>query len=345
MFDLDVILPVCGKFKHRIDDFKKYGLLNQQGRRVRVNLILSAEKVGGLTEGWSGDFSVRVIENESPEYVANLYRFYLSLDPSAPECKWLIRLDDDSSTDIDGLVRNLDHFYGSEREFYLGDLHPLQEALNGFEGGVYQDYKSLLDEYEPIGGLMKTEIECGVMSKAAISRVMSNERSRRLIEKRASLCGGYGDCVVALAAAMAGVHPTDCPFISHQPLLHDFSLLKGVRNHIHMISRVQEAENFFYRASPETFALLVKVAENSPTEIEKELSGKRLLLENGEAIRIMEIQEGYTARVKLDHRRFNWYESEGEVVVLESGNVFCRLKVSPDGKVACDGFEVSILKI
>lgn len=344
MFDLDVIIPVCGKFKCRLEDFKRYGLLNQRGRKVRVNLILSSERVEGLTEGWRGDFVVRVVQNDSPEYVANLYRYYLSLDPNSPECRWLIRLDDDSCTDVDGLVSNLDRFYGSDREFYLGDLHPLQEALNGFEGGPYQEYRGLLEEFEPIGGLLHTEIECGVMSAAAIKRVLSNDRSRRLIEKRTTIAGGYGDCVVALACALAGVYPTHCPFITHQPFLHDFSMLKGVRNHIHMVSRGQDAENFFYRCSPETFNLLVKVADAAPTDIEKSLSGQRLLLESGEAIRILELQDGHTARVKLDNRRFNWYESGGEVVVLESGNVFCRIAVSSDGSLKSDGLEMSVLK-
>ena len=172
MFDLDIILPVCNKFLSRVEDFKRYGLLNQRERKVRLNLITSGEKVRGLDRGWRGDFTVRVVENESPEYVANLYRFYLSLDPSDPGCRWLVRLDDDSSTDVDGLVSNLDRFYGSDRAFYLGDLHPLQNALNGFEGCVYQEYKSLLDEYEPLGGLLKTEIECGIMSQGAIARVL-----------------------------------------------------------------------------------------------------------------------------------------------------------------------------
>lgn len=342
MFDLDVMLPVCGKFRQRIDDFKKYGLLNQKDRSVRVNLVVSGEKVEGLNEGWRGNFSIRVVENESSEYVANLYRFYLSLNPSSPECRWLARLDDDSCTDIDGLLTNLDRFYG-DSAFYLGDLHPLQNALNGFEGGPYQEYKSFLEEFEPFGGLMRTEIECGVMSGAAISKVLSNPRSRKLIERRASIAGGYGDCVVALASAMAGVYPIDCPFISHQPLLHEFSMLGGVRNHIHMISREAQAENFYYRSSYETFLLLTKVAESSPTEAERRLFGKRILIENGQSIKIFEFSEGYTARSKPDMKRLNWYESDGVVVVMDAGSICERLVIGQEGSLSCEGSQVSAL--
>lgn len=344
MFDLDVIIPVCNKFAHRLEDFKKYGILNPKGRSIRINAIESGERVEGVDRGWRGDFEVRVVHNDSPEYVANLYRFYLSLDPANVECRWLIRLDDDSCTDIDGLLTNLDKFYGSDGEFYLGNLHTVQNALNGYEGMLYSDYKSLLGDYEPFGNLLKTEIECGVMSRGAIRRVLSNEASRRLIEKRSSMSGGYGDCVVALACTMAGVWPVDCPFITHRPLLQDFSLLGGVRNHIHMISRADIAENFMHRASPEMFTLLTKVADGSPNELERSMFGKRLLCEGSERIHVVVFEQGYKAEVKLDRRKFNWYADGDEVVVIEGENVFLRLKSDGRGGFSGQDLEVSVVR-
>lgn len=327
----------------RIDDFKKYGLLNIGDCSVRVNILVSGENIEGLEEGWGRVKEVKVVQNESPEYVANLYRFYLSVNPSDPDCRWLIRVDDDSCTDVSGLIENLDRFYGSDREFCLGDLHPLRNALNGSEGEVYREYSSLLGEYERFSSLMSVEIECGVMSRAALTRVLSDKRSRDLIEKRASLPGGYGDCVVALASAMARVYPIGCPFLSHEPLLHEFSLLGGVRNHIHMISRGPDAENFSHRVSPESFDLLVKVAESSPTELENRLAGKRLLLENETEMRILELGQGYRARMKLSGSRFNWYEREKELIVLEDGSLFAKFTPSEDGGFLCDNFAVSVL--
>lgn len=343
MFDLDVIVPLCGKFLQRLDDFKRYGLVNQGGRRVRVNVVLSGERIEGLADGWRGDFTVRVVENESKEYVANLYRYYLSVDPATPDFRWLIRLDDDSCTDVDGLVSNLDRFYGHDGPMYLGDLHPLQNALNGFEGSVYQEYKHLLGEMEPFGNLLMTEVECGVMNAAAVSKVMSHDPSRRLLEKRASLAGGYGDCVVGLAANLAGVRPMNCPFITHQPLVRDFSLLGGVRNHVHMVARQPEGENFWTRAPKEIFTLLTKAIDATPTDTEKKLVGRRILVEGENSIRIFEFKENHRAGLKLDHRRLNWYESDGEVVVLDGDSVMERMKVASDGSLHQDGSSVSFL--
>lgn len=343
MFDLDVIVPLCGKFQQRIEDFKRYGLVNQGGRKVRVNVVLSGERIEGLADGWSGDFTVRVVENESKEYVANLYRYYLSVDAGSPDFRWLVRLDDDSCTDVDGLVSNLDRYYGEGGPIYLGDLHPLQNALNGYEGCVYQEYRHLLGEMEPFGNLLMTEVECGAMNSAAASRVLSNEASRRLLDKRASLSGGYGDCVVALAAHLAGVHPIPCPFITHNPLVRDFSILGGVRNHIHMVARKPEGENFWSRAPGEVFTLLTKALDDSPNEFEESLIGRRVLVEGEISIRIFEFKDNYQARLKLDHRRLNWYEHAGEVVILDGDSVMERMRVAEDGSLRQEGSAVSFL--
>jgi hypothetical protein len=338
MFDLDVIVPFCSRFSQRIDDFKRYGLVNQGKRKVRVSIIVSGESIENLDKGWSGDYDIRVIENESPDYVANMYGFYLAIDPGKQDSKWLVRLDDDSCTDVDGLVSNLDKFYGHEEAFYLGDLQPLQAALNGFEGSLYQQYKFLLGDYEPFGNLLMNEVECGVMNSTAVSKVLSNPSSRRLLEKRASLQGGYGDCVVALASYLAGVRPVSCPFITHRPLVQDFSLLgRGVRNHIHMIARRPDGENFWNRTSIEVFTLITKVVKGVPSDSEKALVGSRVLVEGDEYIRVFELQDSYWARLKLDNRRFNWYESNGELIILDGDSVFERMKLLEDGSLFKDG--------
>lgn len=343
MFDLDVIVPFCGKFRQRLDDFKRYGLVNQRGRRVRINAILSGETIEGLSDGWSGDFSVRAICNESDEYISNLYRYYLSIDPADVDFRWLIRIDDDSCTDVDGLVSNLDRHYGSESPAYLGDLHPLQNALNGYEGHLYEQYKHLLGDMEPFGNLLMSEVECSVMNSEAASKIFSNDASRRLIEKRASLSGGYGDCVVALAANIAGVHPISCPFITHRPLVGDFSLLGGVRNHIHMVARRPHGENFWNRTSVEVFALLTKVLDNAPNEFEKGMVGRRVLVEGDESIKIFEFKDSYQVRLKPSQRLLHWCEHAGELFVLDGESVMERMQIAADGSLHQDGSSVSLL--
>lgn len=340
MFDMEVLAPVCGRFRQRIDDFKRYGLVNLGGRSVLLNLVVSNERIEGLESGWPEGVEAKVLNNESPNHIANLYRFYTQLDPSVTRARWLVRLDDDSCTDVDGLLSNLDRFYDWEAPFYLGDLNKFHAARCGGEHVPFEHYRSLLGEFEPIVDLMQNEVECGIMSAAAVSKVMGNERSRLLLHKRASLEGGFGDCVVALASAMAGVWPIDCPFLTHQPLIHEFSLFGGPRNHIHQISRVPEGENFWGRASPECFTLLTKRVDDDPSELERSLAGRRFLMEAPDAVRIVEFMDGYVARIKLEHRRFNWYESRGEVLLIDATEIIHRFRVLDDGSLSCEGHSV-----
>lgn len=340
MYDMEVLVPMCGRFRQRIEDFKRYGLVNAADRKVLVSLVLSNEDIEDIGSGWPDGFEVEVLRNESPNHVSNLYRFYTEIDPSSPRARWLVRLDDDSCTDIDGLLSNLDRFYDHGQPFYLGELNDFRAARCGGEHTPFEHYRGLLGPFEPIVDLMKNEIECGIMSSAAVSKMLNNDKSRRLLHKRVHLDGGFGDCVVALASAMAGVWPISCPFVTHLPLIHEFSLFGGVRNHIHQVARVPEGENFWGRCSPESYRVLVKRIENDPSEIERSVFGKRLLVENESCVKIIELKDNYTARIKLEHKSFNWYESKGELLVLDETEVIHRIRVGEDNTYESEGFSV-----
>jgi hypothetical protein len=335
-YDLEVLVPVCGKYLSRFEDFKKYGLVNIKERKIRVNLVISGEDLNGLELGWDPKIEIRCIKYESTNYVGNLYRFYLDLNPDNIESRWIIRLDDDSCTDIDGLLSNLDLFYDCDHPYHLGKLNDFKDGLAGNEGRVYLKYKHLMQEYENIAPLMKNEVECGITSRAAIAKILKNERSFNLLKFRSELEGGYGDCVLAIAAAMAKVYPIDCPFLTEYPLIEDFSLLGGVKNHIHMICRTGEGENFadFDRVGKEGFELLMRVLDNDKTEIEKLIAGKRYMLETPRYIRIYEFFENFSVKGKPDdNRKLFWYAKDDLVLVMDSRSVVFKLRIDGESLV------------
>jgi hypothetical protein len=340
MFDVEFVVPVCGRFSSRLADFKKYGLVNPDGRSVLLNLLVSKETIHGLDSGWPSGFSVRVIENDSPNFIGNLYRFYADIDPSSLNSRWLVRLDDDSCTDVDGLVSNLDDFYDHSKPYYLGDLNAFRSARAMGEAGPYEHYKSILGKYEPISSHMQNEVECGVMSVAAVEAMLKNPASMDLIRNRSTIEGGFGDCVVALASALAKVWPAQCPFITHLPLVHEFSLLGGFRNHIHGIERIESNKSSQGKAIPEAFQLVAKVVDGSPSGVENSMLGKRFLIEGEKSMRIVEFSSGYRAKVKPDHRSFHWFERSGQIVLLADGSVSDILNIDNVGNPHCEGFIV-----
>ena len=333
---MGVVMPACGKFKSRLDDFKKYGLVNIGNRKVLLNLLFSNEDVEDAEKGWHENIKVRVVRSDCPNYVSNIYRFYAKIDPENIECRWLARVDDDSCTDVDGLVSNLDEFYDWRESFYLASSPTeFRAALDGDEGNLFPEYSHLLENYGRISHLLKNEIESGVISAFALNRIMKNEDSVNLIKFRSKLYGGYGDCVVAVAAALAKVYPIDCPFMTHLPELHNFSLVGGVLNHIHMIARNLEGENFTWdRASNEQFVLLTKIIDKNPTEVEKSLEGSRFLFETKDVLTTYEFKPNHVLRAKFENCPFMWMEQDGLVYVFKGNELVHKLSLDASGNLS-----------
>lgn len=327
-YDLEVIVPVCSRFAQRIEDFKRYGLVNIKNRKVLVNTIASNENIEGIDEGWPKGVDVNFIKSDCPDHISNLYKFYVNLNPDALKAKWLIRLDDDSCTDVDGLLSNLDLFYDWTDKHYLGDLNDFAWAVR--VGEVYDEYKHLLGEYEKVAMLLKNEIECGVISHGGLVHILNNEKAMSLLRHRSELRGGHGDCVVALAAALAKFYPTNCPFITHHPLIDEFSLFGGVKNHIHLIARSKEGENF-PKAEAHCFTIITKVVDNNPTEMEKKIAGSRFLIETEDDLKIYEFNSNYGVKVKFEDHIFNWMEYDGSLVILDRGNIVSRISIQENG--------------
>jgi len=343
MFDVEFLVPVCGRLKHRLADFKRYGLANSKNRSVKLTLIVSGELINDLDSGWPAGFSVNIVESKSSNFIGNLYRYYVDLDPSNLDFRWFVRLDDDSCTDVDGLLTNLDRFFDDSCPRYLGDLNAFHCARAGGELVAYNQYRSLLGPYDRFVDLMQNEVECGIMSASAVAKMIKNEASRQLLETRSDISGGFGDCVVAIAAAMSGVWPVNCPFVTKDPLIHEFSLLGGIRNHIHRVCRPESDGSPWGRPGSEAFTLLTKVVDASPNKVEASLVGKRLLIENSESVRLLEFLDGYKAKSKTEKNVLNWYEHAGQVLVLQECSVVERLKVHETGKISLEGSSITEL--
>lgn len=317
-YDIEILLPVCRRFSSRVEDFKRYGLLNTSGHRVLVRVLLSDEDLEGVEEGWPVNVDVMTKKYDCPDHVSNIYRFYADMDSGQLESKWFMRVDDDSCTDVGGLLSNLDAFYDWEGFFYLGDLTTFGQVLEAFEGNVYKDYKYLLGDLNKIAPYLNNEIECGIVSKGAMAKILGCKKSFELLRQRSKLRGGYGDCVTAVAAAMAKVFPIQCPFISHLPKLSEFSLFGGRLNHIHAVSRDSEGENFDegFRSGNAQYEALMRQADGIMTELEKSISGKRFLLETENELTVYEFMPNRTMRIKFDHQTYIWVEINGFIKIF-----------------------------
>lgn len=340
-YDLEVLMPVCEKYLHRIDDFKKYGLINVQDNKVLLNLLVSNEEIDKetLNSGWPDGVTANILKKDNPDYVSNLYGYYLDLDVDNIQSRWFMRIDDDTCTDIDGLLSNLDKFYDHELPFYLGDLNDSKCALEGSEGDLFVHYKDLLFEYEKSAMYLKNEIECGIFSSAALVKILKNERSKKLLSFRSGLRGGYGDCAMAFVAALAKVYPHQCHFISHRPSILDFSVMDGRYNHIHMIRKFDEGDNFNSCGSL-SYNLLIKAIENKPSAKEKFIAGSKYLQENEDFLQLFIFNSNYSLKLKFERDLWGWYEDDDHILIINNGELIHKLKIKDNGNLVDEDFEL-----
>jgi hypothetical protein len=221
-------------------------------------------------------------------------------------------------------------------KFYLGDLNNFELALNAGECHVFPDYKHLLGDLAGIAPFLKNEVECGIVSHGAIKHVLSNQKAMGLLRQRAELRGGFGDTVFALAAALAKLYPINCPFVSHRPLINEFSLFGGRFKHIHMVSRKREGENFdqYSRCGAAQYDAIVKSVDGGFTEKEKIFLEKRYLMENEREISIWEFRPNRTVKMKFDERNYIWNEFDGKIRVFDDAvDIKMSLAIDDSGTV------------
>jgi hypothetical protein len=338
-YDLDIVMPVCGRFIDRVEDFKKYGLINFKNRKVKLNLILSNEEIENIENGWPSELDLNLVKNETADYVQNTYKFFFNLQPEDIDARWIMKIDDDSCTDIDGLVANLDEFYDHEGMYYLAASCSRFEGcgVGGREGSAIREYFDAFENYKPIAYLLWHEIEACVISNTTIKYLLENERFKKFLKRRCEILGGTTDCGLNFASAMAKVYPIDCPFLTHFPSLENFSIFSdGIKNHIHMISRKPIGENFepHERRAGCVYEILTKLVDKREhSELENHVKNRKFLWEDDHHVRIFDFKDNYTVRSKPDLHKFLWVDYEGSVRILDRDREIHNFRLNEDGNL------------
>lgn len=231
MRDLEVILPVSakGKYEQRLQDFQKYGLVNTSAKNTLVTLLVGPEKFpNNWLAGWPDGVEARIHPGPYHHPSSKIYEYV----PNLSDARWYLKIDDDSFTDIGGLLELLDLDYPSGRHYIsCGTSYTLHDP----EISVLRKMGFGRWTHHPHS--FAHEQEASLVSKEAMEAILTNKIAMEFMEHRAKIEKGYTDISLAAAAKMCGVHATDAWFMTNQPNLKNFSLFGGHLQHIHWISR------------------------------------------------------------------------------------------------------------
>jgi hypothetical protein len=334
-YDLEIVVPVSNN--KRTDDFKKYGIINIKDRKVLVTTITSGSKIED-TGGWPSGVDVRSAHYSDTNYVANVYRNFLELERNG-ECRWIMKIDDDSSTDVDAIVEKLDMFYDHREKLYLASSMVKFGELC-YEGPIIHGPENELKElYLPVFGDVflefDHEIESCVMSQAGLSHIISDPKAKSFLEARCAHLGGVTDTALAFASIIAKLHPTRFPFSTHLPMINKFSVFGGKINHIHMIARIANGENFGEneRCGEVQYLALTRAIDGVMTKVEEKISGRKFLLETETELKTYEFRKNRTLKIKFDEKNYIWVEFEGEICIFYDAREIYKKFTIKDGNL------------
>ena len=233
MYGIEIVIPVSfkGPYGQRLLDFKKFGLLNVQDKKVLLTLLVGTEKIEKAKNGWPENVSINIISNDNCHEVTKIYG-YLSSLKDATKSRWLAKFDDDSINDVSALVDKLDKEFDYTRDYYVitefrNERWPEEENILrklGYGRWCAKDYN------------LWHELEGSVISQAALVKILENEIAVKFLTMRAKIANGYTDCALAHAARIVKIFPSDAYFMSKEPFIGELSIFGGSLAHIHNIS-------------------------------------------------------------------------------------------------------------
>lgn len=226
-------------FKFRIENFLKHGLCNFNNSKTKFVLLLQDNHSSKLEEevkNYENDnlqIEVMRFKQDDPSYKKFTY-----LTETVPErldqARWFIGIDEDTITDVDGLIRLLDEDYDWEEKFYvstapMNNVQPMEYDIALLFGKEHW--------YCPTGGpYHEWEICC--LSQKAMKAILENSNSNKVLNMRKKISKGWGDHCMGLAAKFAKIYPTGSNFISGTHMIAEHTVLGGWVVHCHHIYRL-----------------------------------------------------------------------------------------------------------
>jgi hypothetical protein len=244
MYDIEFFVPITSRehWKFRLLDLPNTLILNPAEWKISIKLLCGpsegALKKEEFLASWDQRLNVEFVETPYESAPQKIFYYYnqIALD-RCDDVKWFARIDDDSFTNADGLLRILTEEYDWQKPHHIGgtlkwDWHPVERALMtrlGY-GHYYQMLHGHWSDVAPVH-----EHETGITSSTAMREVLANPIACKLLKMRETINDGWGDHCFALAAKFAGIMPYLHKTISTEGLWTKFSLLNGPFVHVHPI--------------------------------------------------------------------------------------------------------------
>jgi len=221
------------KYIKAFQNFLKYGLLNIKNKKIILNALV-CERDKKAFENIKFPYPVNFFYFEKDTIGEKIYSFYVNNSTYiSNSTRWHIQVDDDSSTDISGLVDRLDSIYDYNIPMHLtcGELHDFHPKIKEvlLNNNIIIEKQSNNLEFIPTYWVH--EWECSIQSHGFFKKILENiDILTSLINENVP-----SDHGLSLMAFINKIPVIPCKFIHFANLIDQFSLNGGKYYHIHYL--------------------------------------------------------------------------------------------------------------
>ena len=234
MYEIEFVIPVNNTeptYKKRLADFKKIGLLNMpKDKKIKVVLLAKKQTISPrVKKGWPKNCDLVIKEHDNDLHIFKLCEYYLDLKKF--NSKWYVTVDDDSVTNIGGLINSLSN-YSLINPVYLSTPYTYDKVMKTLEIKIVEKLKLL----HFLKNDWSHDWESHYINRAAMIQILKNPNNRKYIRKRKKTLSGFTDQFMNYASKIAGINPIVSNFSSPHAEIDNFSLFNGHLDHIHYVA-------------------------------------------------------------------------------------------------------------
>jgi len=235
MKDAKIVVLSTEKNKKKYLNFLQYCLVNKN-KDVDCEILLGPKN--------SNSFAEELLEsNPIPNIKTKITRFdtdepavkrnsnYHALDENtSKQYKWLITIDDDSVTDVDSLVDNLEDEFGQDHcAFVTGEIQNSwqveeQSIIEAF--GKSKWYRASPPNHE-------WEIAC--INQKTMNVLLQSDIAKKIFDLRSKMYSGWGDHCLGIALRFCKIHPISSNFLTAVNRIYEHTLVGKHFSHVHQI--------------------------------------------------------------------------------------------------------------
>lgn len=240
-YDLEIILPVCSKEKYleRFINFFKLGLVNYQNYKILLNFLVGSEN-------FPKDYFLKFPQNIEPNIIkskydhpaSKVYDFYANYT-DFDRSKWIMRIDDDSMTDIDFLLKSIEDVNYNNNYFFTAEQVQ----------GIIKTSKNILQKnnlLEKLKNRFDHEVEIALISNNCFKTIV--QKHRDILLERSTMQEGYTDQLFCYLCKISGIFPSKLEILTSKFNLKDFIDKKLA--HIHFIENYENILSVLDKKDP-----------------------------------------------------------------------------------------------